>query len=174
MTTPRVLECPPFEHHRWYAAYEGRLCRRCGVSFAEAKARRMAHTLTEAQVKEGCMAMLDILVARGQLVYLDRPAPRPGSSKEGARDSKGRNVGFHVIGGPDVVGIVKYILSTVRLTCRPIAIEYKATGGKLRPEQQKWREAWENMGGVFLGPIDSEPSQRAAFEAADLPYPEEA
>jgi hypothetical protein len=129
----------------------------------------VALKLTERQVKQTCMMWLDLLVVQGKLVYLDRPSPKPGSSKEGM---------LHVRGGPDLVGMAhcadplcvskKSMLQHVYT----FAIEYKATGGKPRQSQNEWRDQWLRIGGLYFV-IDDLEVQKRLFREYHLPVVEE-
>jgi hypothetical protein len=166
-TLTRPLVCLGlYVNHRWIRAESAELyaeespyaglqhCSRCGRWRAEIEAERNVRRLPEKVVKATCMAWLDLLVARGLLVYLDRPSPKPGTSKEGM---------LHVKGGPDVVGLsLSYRLPEV------FAIEYKRQGGKPRLSQIEWRDKWIALGGLYLV-VDSLDSQVRQFEELGLP-----
>jgi len=57
-----------------------------------------------------------------------------------ARDGRGRLVRFGTPGAPDIMAIVRG---------RFVAIEVKATGGRLSARQRAWRDACEAAGGIY-------------------------
>lgn len=103
--------------------------------------------LTEAQLREQVSDWLDIGVAQGKWIYLDRPAPRPGTSREGYQQRGRGNTGLRVKGGPDIILIAwarEQIQGYIRVL--PIAIELKARYGTLSDAQKEMIPRWRQYG----------------------------
>lgn len=83
---------------------------------------------TEAQLQRACEDLLDVLIARGQVIdYYHRPDREAGHRERG--------------GFPDLC---------IALACGPVAVELKrdSKAAKTSPAQDRWLSAWGDRGAV--------------------------
>lgn len=84
---------------------------------------------------------LDLCVQRGWLVYLDRPSPKPGTSKEGM---------LRVKGGPDII-VWRFTaeLGSRQPVSRVLCLELKSPTGKQQKPQREFQDAAARQGAWY-------------------------